>query len=106
MRIREIMAEQGITSKELAERLDMSVSGLNQHIAGNPTIRKVEEFAAALDVPIWELFISPEELRAFASPAGDFVAVVKAGGESFAAFSLPELEAVVAHLRGVDAKGV
>jgi len=64
MRIREIIKEQGMTSKELAERLGMSVSALNQHINGNPSIRVVEKIASALEVPLWQLFVSPSETAA------------------------------------------
>ncbi len=77
MRIREVISEQGITSKDLAERLEMSVSALNQHITGNPSVRVLERIASALGVPLWQLFASPEE--AAGTPAGGFLRCPKCG---------------------------
>lgn len=73
MRIREVINEQGITSKELAEKLEMSVSALNQHISGNPSVKILERIATALDVPIWQLFASPIEVTSAQSCASTFV---------------------------------
>ena len=63
MRIRDIIEQKGITTKELAERMGISQSALNQHISGNPSIKVLTSIASNLGVDIWELFISPEEVR-------------------------------------------
>ena len=62
MRIREILKEQGITTKELAERMGISQSGLNQSISGNPSVKVLTNIAEALNVPVWQLFADPTEL--------------------------------------------
>ncbi len=60
MRIREIIAQQGITTKELAERLGISQSALNQNISGNPSVKVLSNIAEALGVELWELFKAPD----------------------------------------------
>lgn len=77
MFVREILKEKGITTKELAARLEMTVSGLNQHLAGNPSLKVITAIAAALDVPLWRLFTTKEEVCA----DNDFFAVVKRGAD-------------------------
>lgn len=70
MRIRDIIEQQGITSKEVADKIGISVSALNQNISGNPSVKVLEKIATALGVPTWQLFASPEEV---AGGKGDFV---------------------------------
>lgn len=62
MRIREVLKEQGITTKELAERMGISQSALNQSISGNPSVKVLRNIADALDVPVWQLFADPLEI--------------------------------------------
>ena len=64
MRIREILKEQGITTKELAEKMGISQSALNQNISGNPSVRILSNIANTLNVPIWQLFADPTEIQA------------------------------------------
>ena len=61
MRIREVIKEKGLKTGELAERLGMSESGLNQHINGNPSVKTLERIADALGVSIAELFEKKSE---------------------------------------------
>lgn len=62
MRIREVLKEQGITTKELAERMGISQSALNQSISGNPSVKVLNNIADALNVPVWQLFADPLEV--------------------------------------------
>lgn len=62
-RIKEILKEKGITQIELAERLNVSRSSIVKTIAGNPSEETLERIAAALDVPMWQLFASKEETK-------------------------------------------
>ena len=48
--------------QELAEKMGISRVGLSQHINGNPSVEVLERIANALDVPLWQLFASPEEV--------------------------------------------
>ena len=56
MRIREVIKEKGLKASELASKIGMSESGLNQHINGNPSVKTLEKIADALGVSITELF--------------------------------------------------
>lgn len=56
MRIREVIKEKGLKASELAAKIGMSESGLNQHINGNPSVKTLEKIADALGVSITELF--------------------------------------------------
>lgn len=60
MRIREIISQQGITTKDLADKLGISQSALNQSISGNPSVKVLTNIADALGVELWELFKAPD----------------------------------------------
>lgn len=63
MRIKEILREKGMTSKELALKLEMSETGLSLAIGenGNPPLKRLEQIAKELNVSIAELFETPHE---------------------------------------------
>jgi transcriptional regulator with XRE-family HTH domain len=58
MRIKEVIKENGLTVKEVANKLGMTSPSLSDAINGNPTVEKVERIAEAIGVPISELFES------------------------------------------------
>lgn len=62
IRLKEVLSEKGITQKELAEKLGITVVGMSKIATGNPTVSTLEKIAAALDVEVWELFVSHEEV--------------------------------------------
>jgi len=59
LRILEICKQNGLTQKELAEKVGLSPVGLSKAINGNPTKETLERIAAALNVPVTELFEQP-----------------------------------------------
>ena len=59
MRIKEVIKEKGLTVKEVADKLGMTSPSLSEAINGNPTVERLERIAAALNVPITELFEQP-----------------------------------------------
>lgn len=61
MRVKEIIKEKGITSKELAARLGLSEGALSQSLNGNPTLERLTQIASALGVSVSELFEQPRE---------------------------------------------
>lgn len=63
-RIKEICKEKGITQKELAEKIGISAVGLAKALAGNTTVGTLDKIANALDVPVTELFESPNPAEA------------------------------------------
>lgn len=95
MRIRNIIEKQGITTKEVADKIGISVSALNQNISGNPSVKVLEKISAALDVPLWQLFASPEDVASGA----DFVAFIKDGKNIYHADSIEELEKIISEIK-------
>lgn len=69
-RIKERIREKNLKQVELAEKLGMSTVGFSQLV--NSTTLKLETFekiAKAMDVPIWMLCLSDEELEEIRSTA-------------------------------------
>lgn len=63
MRIKEILKEKGITQQELADMLGVSHQSIKQTLnASSVTTSTLEKIATALNVPMWQLFASPEEI--------------------------------------------
>lgn len=58
MRLREILKEKGVSGAELARRLNVSPAYVNFACSGkvNLSVKKCEEVAAALDIPVAALF--------------------------------------------------
>lgn len=63
MRIKELLREKGITAKELASKIGMTETGLSIAMGdnGNPPLKRLEQIAAALGVPVTGLFEKPKE---------------------------------------------
>lgn len=62
-RIKEVLKEQGITINELADKMGISRVTLSTQINGTANIVSYEKIATALNVPMWQLFASPEEVQ-------------------------------------------
>ena len=61
-KIKEICNKQGITQKELAEKLGITDISLNKSLRGKyPQLQTLERIAFALNVPISELFEQPKK---------------------------------------------
>ena len=58
-RIKEICREKGMLMESLAAVLSIHPTSLSRNIKGNPTIETLEKIAAALNVPVVELFEQP-----------------------------------------------
>lgn len=61
-RIKEILKEKGITQQELADKLGVTRISVVKTLAGNPSQETLEKIANALNLPMWQLFASPEEV--------------------------------------------
>ena len=61
--IKLIIKQRGMTQKDLAEKLNMSIQQLNNTISGRNTASMAvfERIAEALDVEFWQLF-APEDV--------------------------------------------
>lgn len=62
-RIKEVLKEQGITINELADKMGISRVTLSTQINGTANIVSYEKIATALNVPMWQLFASLEEVQ-------------------------------------------
>ena len=62
-RIKDILKEKGITINELAEKMGLNRVTLSSQINGTANIVSYEKIASALNVPMWQLFASPEEAQ-------------------------------------------
>lgn len=63
MIIKEVCKEKGITVSQLAEKMGIKQESLSRAINGNPTLETLGKIANALDVPMWQLFATPNELH-------------------------------------------
>ena len=92
VRIKEICKEKGITLEDLAKRLGILRTSLSQALSRNSfSTDKLSDIANALDVPIWQLFASSEEVAG----NGEFIAFIKDGVNIYHANSWQELEKLI-----------
>jgi len=64
IRIKEICKEKGITLEDLAKRLGILRTSLSQALSRNSfSTDKLSDIATALNVPMWQLFASSEEVQ-------------------------------------------
>lgn len=91
-RIEDVIKEHGYTVTSLAEKIGTSKQNLFAKLK-SPSYPTLVDIATALDVPMWQLFASPEEIAG----AGDFVALIKDGSEIYHADSWQELEKLVSN---------
>lgn len=65
LRIKEILQEKGVTSVMLSEKINVSKVSISYILNGKqkPSYDTLEKIAEALNVPMWQLFTSPEEVK-------------------------------------------
>ncbi len=100
LRIKELIKAKGYTQKEFADKIGMSAVGLNQLVNGKPSYPTLEKFALALDVPLWQLFVSPEEAKGVDVDT-EFCAFIRRNGIHYTADSEAEFWKIVDELRMV-----
>ena len=61
-RIRELIKEKGYTQLEFAEKLGIARESLAR-ILNSPSYPSLEKIASALNVPMWQLFASEDEVQ-------------------------------------------
>ena len=61
--IKEILKDKGITVQELADMLEISRQALSKQIQGKMLVETAQRIADKLEVPMWQLFASPEEVK-------------------------------------------
>ena len=56
MRIREVIKEKGMTTQDVADQMQISLSALNQSISGNPSIKVLRRIAEVVGCQLGEFF--------------------------------------------------
>lgn len=64
LRIKEVCKEKGVKVMDLSTMIGVSQTNTSNIINGkvNPSLETLEKIATALNVPMWQLFASPEEI--------------------------------------------
>lgn len=96
-RIKELIKERGFTQQEFADLLGMSRVGLAQIVNGKPSYTTLEKIATALNVPMWELFASTEEIKGV-----ELTALIEHKGSFYKATTIEELEKIVAEIKKIE----
>ena len=91
LRIKEVIKEKGLTVQTLAERMGINRVGLSNHINGNPSVAVLEKIAAALEVPIQDLFARNDQM--------EINGYIEVEGEILKIKSLNDLEILVNRLK-------
>lgn len=60
LNIKKTIKEYGLEVREVAKRMDITPTGLSQHINGNPSVEVLERIANAIGCDISELFEKPK----------------------------------------------
>lgn len=61
LNIKKAIKEHGLEVREVAKRMEITPTGLSQHINGNPSVEVLERIAKAIGCDITELFDAPKE---------------------------------------------
>jgi transcriptional regulator with XRE-family HTH domain len=62
-RIKDILDERHITQAQLAENMGVTASAVKQYLDANSlSTSTLQKIAHGLDVPLWQLFISPDAI--------------------------------------------
>ena len=109
--IKDYLKKNGMTQKELAQRLDVRQATVSA-IISRPSFPTLERIAAALEVEPWQLRAPPsvvEELKQARAQrsgggGGALVGVVRVGGEIYTADTVQQLRDIVERLERNDTK--
>lgn len=95
------MASKGFTNVSLGEKMGVSKQAIGQMLkAESLTTASLEKIASALDVPIWQLFASPE-VNIPQEINSDFAAFIRFKGIHYTADTLEEFENVVEEIKSM-----
>lgn len=62
-RIKDILKDKGMTVQELSDKMNVSKQALSKQIQGKMLIETAQRIADTLEVPIWQIFASPEDIK-------------------------------------------
>lgn len=61
LNIKKTIKEHGLEVREVAQRMNITPTGLSQHINGNPSVEVLQRIANAIGCDISELFEQPDK---------------------------------------------
>lgn len=98
------MTSKGFTNVSLGEKMGVSKQAVGQMLkAESLTTASLEKIAIALDVPMWQLFASPEEVANVPQKTDtDFAAFIRYKGIHYTADTLEEFEKVVEEIKSIS----
>ena len=62
-RIKDILKDKGMTVQELFDKMNVSKQALSKQIQGKMLIETVQRIADSLEISIWQIFASPEDIK-------------------------------------------
>ncbi len=92
MNIETLLKEKGLTKSAFADLLGVPKQTINS-LMKNPTLATLERFAAALDVPVRELFAEPEEAK-----GEELTALIQHKSDYYKATSVDELKKIISQI--------
>lgn len=98
-RLKDILNERGVTLKEFADTLNITYVGLHQQLK-KPSYPTLEKWASALGVPMWQLFVDPNDLLR-ESKQNDIAAYVRYKGIHYTADTWDEFTRIVDEVRSI-----
>lgn len=96
MRIKEVLKERNLSYQWLADAMGVSLQFVKQTLnAPSVTTSTLEKISSALDVPMWQLFASPEEVTG----EGELTALIQHKGAFYRASTIEGLEKIVSEIK-------
>lgn len=92
MNIETLLKEKGLTKSAFADLLGVPKQTINS-LMKNPTLATLERFAAALDVPVRELFAENEEAK-----GEELTALIQHKSDYYKATSVDELKKIISQI--------
>lgn len=102
-RIKDLIKEKGYTQQDFADALEISRSALTQQLSGKPSYSTLSKMAEILRVPIWQLFISPEEvINGYSKDEKEELnAIIIYKENHYKASTIEELEGIVSKIKSI-----
>lgn len=92
-RIKDVLKEKNISVAEFADMMGVSRQAISKQLAGKLLLETLEKFASVLNVPVWELLASREEINALSSKEDSEVSgYVKVKGTLYEVHSFEDLK--------------
>lgn len=94
LRIKEICEHNNISIAELGRMIGVTKSSIHTILNnGNPSLSTLDKIATALKIPVWQLFVSPQDIE-----KKELTALIEHNGQFYKATTLEELKVAVFQL--------